>query len=377
MRSKQLLTELAYSLTDSAARLSAGGKQVPKTLLLVKTDELGDYILFRDALRVIRNSSRFKNHRITLVGNAGFKQWFDVYDKEYVDDAIWVNKKKFSSSLKYRFETLRSIRNAGYETVVNCILTRNAFTDDTIVSVTGAKTRIGINDPAGARNSLYTQLVDNPDERLFEFYRNKIFLSELLSLPAGEIDLSLRIRKAETSRPLKAPYLIVFAGAGKRDKRWQPQKFAEVINRAWTELGIQTVMLGSKIDQEDSLAVTAAGARNTIDLTGKTSIAESLNWLQHATVALSVDTGSVHMATAVGCPVVSMFSGKHYGRFGPYPSEVDPNFRTIYSKDVQTLIDRKDPLTLQPDSMPNTTIQDITVDQVWDQLLPVLCAAHP
>ncbi|MDW8465862.1 MAG: hypothetical protein RML35_06685 [Chloroherpetonaceae bacterium] len=65
---------------------------VPKTLLILRLDEIGDYVLFRNFLKEIRESERFKDYKITLCGNAAWKDLAEAFDKESVDEFIWISK---------------------------------------------------------------------------------------------------------------------------------------------------------------------------------------------------------------------------------------------------------------------------------------------
>ena len=61
-------------------------------LLIIKLDEIGDYMLFRNMLKSFRGSEKYKNHKITFLGNAAWKPIFDEYDSETADNSIWVTK---------------------------------------------------------------------------------------------------------------------------------------------------------------------------------------------------------------------------------------------------------------------------------------------
>jgi ADP-heptose:LPS heptosyltransferase len=70
-------------------------------------------------------------------------------------------------------------------------------------------------------------------------------------------------------------------------------------------------------------------------MTTKTSLTEFLEILAHAKCIISVDTGSVHMAAAVHCPVYAIFNGSQYGRFAPYPKELNKKFYSVYPDIVE------------------------------------------
>jgi ADP-heptose:LPS heptosyltransferase len=60
--------------------------------------------------------------------------------------------------------------------------------------------------------------------------------------------------------------------------------------------------------------------------------------LREAGCLLSVDTGAIHLAAAVQCPVFALFSGLFYGRFSPYPAEIAPRFYPVYPAKIDVLI---------------------------------------
>src|ERR1700734_1406368 len=66
--------------------------QRPLKLLILRLDDIGDYLLFRNQLRTYRASDRWKGHRITLLGNNSWRPIFEAFDSHAVDDVIWVDK---------------------------------------------------------------------------------------------------------------------------------------------------------------------------------------------------------------------------------------------------------------------------------------------
>ena len=86
------------------------------TLLLIRLDSIGDYVLFRNFLEWVKESKKYNNYNITLCGNIIWKDLAETFDRDYVNDFIWLNRKKFYSNLKYKFQLLKNINKSGYET---------------------------------------------------------------------------------------------------------------------------------------------------------------------------------------------------------------------------------------------------------------------
>src|SRR5271168_1672972 len=101
-----------------------------RTLLLIRLDEIGDYLLFRNQLQAYKASARFKSHRITLLGNECWRDLFTALDQPTVDDTIWVNKNRYLQDAPYRMAVWKQLRAGGFETVVAPSCMRPLLLDD-------------------------------------------------------------------------------------------------------------------------------------------------------------------------------------------------------------------------------------------------------
>ncbi|WP_431199785.1 hypothetical protein ACRQ5D_13095 [Mucilaginibacter sp. P25] len=59
-------------------------------ILIVRLDALGDYILFRNYIKCIKHAPKFKSYKLTLLGNIAFKDIAEAYDKDVIDEFIWI-----------------------------------------------------------------------------------------------------------------------------------------------------------------------------------------------------------------------------------------------------------------------------------------------
>ena len=65
------------------------------TMLILRTDAIGDYILFRNFIKYIKESEKYRHYSIALCGNELWKDLAENYDNEFVDSFIWIDKTKF------------------------------------------------------------------------------------------------------------------------------------------------------------------------------------------------------------------------------------------------------------------------------------------
>ena len=66
-----------------------------KKILIIRLDDIGDYILFRNFLPYYKNAEHWKSYSFTLLGNIVWKDLFEKYDASLVNAVIWIDKKQY------------------------------------------------------------------------------------------------------------------------------------------------------------------------------------------------------------------------------------------------------------------------------------------
>jgi ADP-heptose:LPS heptosyltransferase len=118
---------------------------------------------------------------------------------------------------------------------------------------------------------------------------------------------------------LEKPYVVINAGAGWATKRWPPESYASVIDGL--DGVAQAVLIGGSDPAagEAAQAVLAAcRAKPPVNLLGKTSVGELIALIAGAAAHLGGDTGSTHIAAALGVPAVGLYSITRPERCCPY-----------------------------------------------------------
>jgi heptosyltransferase-1 len=112
------------------------------------------------------------------------------------------------------------------------------------------------------------------------------------------------------------PLGVLVPGTIWETKHWRVEGFAEV-GRHLIESGMDVVVAGTSRDRSRCEAIVAdcPGAR---DLSGRTSLAGLVALIEKAAICVTNDSGSMHVAVAVGSPVVSVFGPTNPRRIGPY-----------------------------------------------------------
>lgn len=121
------------------------------------------------------------------------------------------------------------------------------------------------------------------------------------------------MEKAQVDLTRRVAVLAPGAAYGQA-KQWPPERVAQLAARLVRERDMTCVMVGAGHDRdaaraiESWLATNAPGARSrVVDLTGRTSLTELIAVLARADVVVSNDSGAMHVAAALGRPVVAIF----------------------------------------------------------------------
>jgi ADP-heptose:LPS heptosyltransferase len=112
------------------------------------------------------------------------------------------------------------------------------------------------------------------------------------------------------------PLAVLVPGTIWETKHWHVAGFA-CVGRHLLDAGFEVVVAGTTRDLPRSQAIVLAspGAR---DLCGRTTIGELVALIRRAALCVTNDSGSMHIAVAVGSPVVSVFGPTNPTWIGPY-----------------------------------------------------------
>ncbi len=128
-----------------------------------------------------------------------------------------------------------------------------------------------------------------------------------------------KMRSLLNEHGIKGAFVLLNAGAGWATKRWKPEHFA-VLAEMLAAKGIQTALIGGKAeaDVEAATQVEASCPVPIANLLGKTSVRELVSLISLCNAHVGGDTGSTHIAAALGVPAVGLYSITKPARSCPY-----------------------------------------------------------
>ncbi len=126
----------------------------------------------------------------------------------------------------------------------------------------------------------------------------------------------------------RGPWLVLLPGARWPNKRWPAESFAALVQRLAADLPAwRFVILGNGEDRQAGETIARVAPERCLDLTGRTSLPEMVEWIRLCQGVVSNDTGPMHVAAALRKPVVALFGPTEPRRTGPY-GQIDLVLRT-------------------------------------------------
>jgi ADP-heptose:LPS heptosyltransferase len=112
-------------------------------------------------------------------------------------------------------------------------------------------------------------------------------------------------------------YVLINAGAAWPNKRWPAEKFGAVASAIRQRHGLSSVVLWGPGEESAASAIVEA-SRGAAQQAPPTTITEIFGLATRASLMISGDTGPLHIAGAVGTPIVALFGPTRAERNGPW-----------------------------------------------------------
>jgi lipopolysaccharide heptosyltransferase I len=149
--------------------------------------------------------------------------------------------------------------------------------------------------------------------------RKNLALAAAVGADTSRVEFPFEV--AGTSAP-GPPYALLNAGGGWPNKRWPADRFGALAAWLRERHGLRSLVLWgpSERDLAESVASVSAGAATPAP---PTTIGDVLALARDARVVVSGDTGPLHLAAAVGAPIVGLYGPTSPARNGPFaPGDV-------------------------------------------------------
>jgi len=282
---------------------------------------VGDTILTYPTLEALKR--RFPDSTITILVPGHLADLWKT--SPYVDEIIPFEKRKGFMSIVEDFRISRSLKQKGFD--LGLILPRS-FRSAFQLFLAGIPIRIGYADEG--RSFLLTHRISRRKEvlrshRVYYYHELLGFLEKMndlvpLRLPLREEDRTWAEEVLKESGLLDGrPLIGINPGAAYGlAKCWHPDRFAELGRRLSRKWKATVLIFGRAEEREMANKILQQMGGAGVDFTGKTGLLQLAAFLEKCCLLVSNDTGTMHVAAAIGTPVVAIFGSTDPVTTGPW-----------------------------------------------------------
>jgi lipopolysaccharide heptosyltransferase II len=288
-------------------------------ILILKPSSLGDVIQALPVLRLLKLHFR----------SAEIFWWIDSALAPLLEDdpdlagIIRFERKRWAKPQHWpeMFHSIRSLRAENFDLVIDlqCLL-RSA----TFAWLANGKKLVGLDETREGARGFYDLAVPR---KTFHTHAVDWYLSVLppLGVPvhwnfqwlperpeiAAELNSKFKIENSKL--------ILLQPGARWENKRWPAKYFAELVRSLAQKFpGTQFAILGGKDDQPLGKIISQAVPEHCLNVCGATTLPEMVEWVRRCDLMITNDTGPMHVAAALGKPLVALFGPTAPERTGPY-----------------------------------------------------------
>ncbi len=284
-------------------------------LLVVKTSSLGDVI---HALPIVQAIKEAAPH-LTL-GWVVRRRCADILRGNPIIDHLYVMPDK--PSLPELMALRRELRSARYDMALDM---QGLLLSGLVTRLSGAPMRLGWDRNREMNSFFLTQPIVPGKGRQAHEVDLLYGFADALGVhtehseftPQPYLAAENAAKASEWLADLPCPRIALNVGASRAYKRWPVENWTQVA-LSLTQAGRSVVFIGDKTDAESVAQITPMLGGNYADMSGKTTLRELASVLAACDLLVSGDSGPMHLAVAVGTPVVAIFGATHPTRHGPY-----------------------------------------------------------
>ena len=301
-------------------------------ILIVKLSAIGDVIHTLPALNAVRNY--YPNANITWLVEedaAPLIQGHEALDRVIVSKRKrWLKSLRSLSFLNTVQEVcgfIKVLRDTRYDMILDF---QALLKSGILIAFARGRRKIGFGKGLEHMEHSYIFLnerIPAVDMEIHALSRG-MMLIDGVGIPTNEVEYKLPVSDHDRKKIYElmkqhgingAKSLIAINPVAKWEtKLWPNKKLAELADMLIDQQDMEIVFTGGVKDYSIIQTITSSMKGRAINFAGKTTLRELAALYEKAALVISTDTGPMHLAAAVGTPVVALFGPTASWRTGPY-----------------------------------------------------------
>jgi ADP-heptose:LPS heptosyltransferase len=297
----------------------------PTRILLLRLERIGDLLMTLEAINRVRvRAPGALLHLVVGSWNASLARILPDVDSYETLDASWLARTEGQTALALARRAW-SWRKRAFDLALNF---EPDIRSNTLLGLSGAPRRVGF--ASGGGGGLLTTALPYVPELHTAINALRIVDAALPSpTEAAHVEWPVRLSIPEEARreanrllggPIPGRLLVgVHPSAGRAIKQWHLNRFGQVAARLASDFGATVVLTGTREDRPlvDAVVASLSADVPRLDLAGPLDLSVFAAVLQQLRLLVTCDSGPMHLAAAVGTPVVGLFGPADPRRWGP------------------------------------------------------------
>lgn len=291
----------------------------PARILLFRLERIGDLLMVLPAIADVRAAA--PSARVDLVvgsWNAEIARSIRGIDQVFVLDPAWLAREAGGAKLPALLKDARRWRTSRYDVALNF---EPDVRSNLLVAMVGAGWTAGYR--SGGGGAALDQALDyRPFEHTTENARRLVAsvfrVPDRASALLLEIPEPSRREAAALVGTARRPLVAVHVSGGRPVKQWAPERFAAVARTLVETRGATIVLTGAQGDKAlVGTVLSHLPPDRVIDATNVSGLLAVAAILECCDLMITGDTGPMHLAAAVGTPIVAVFGPSDPRRYAP------------------------------------------------------------
>lgn len=292
----------------------------PRRILLLRIERIGDLVMALPAIRDVRALAPQAAIDLAVGSwNAELAGAVPGVARVQTLDAVWLARGIGGGSLLSLLRAARAWRTERYDLAINF---EPDIRSNVLTAASGARWTVGYR--SGGGGALLDVALDYDTRAHTTANARRLVAAAFGRTPAESSAPLLHISDAARRKadqrvpPHTGPLIGVHASGGREIKQWDPARFAAVARRLIQERGATIVLTGAASDR--ALVDRVKGLlppERVIDVAGDEDLLTVAAILQRLDLFITGDTGPMHIAAAVGTPIVAVFGPSDPLRYAP------------------------------------------------------------
>ncbi len=292
----------------------------PRRILLLRIERIGDLLMVLPAIADVRALA--PEAEIDLVvgsWNAALAGAVPAVTHVRTLDAAWLARDGGGIGLASLVRAGLLWRGTGYDLAINF---EPDLRSNLLLAMSGAAWTAGYASGGGGHLldvALDYETADHTTDNARRLVQS-VFGRAPAHRRGGDLVVPVEAHQRAAALILHArrPLVGLHVSGGRAIKQWEPDRFAETAARLVTATGATIVLTGSHADRPIVDRVKSRlPAANVIDVAGESDLLTVAAIIDTLDLLITGDTGPMHLAAAVGTPIVAVFGPSDPARYAP------------------------------------------------------------